>query len=84
MFESHQYWKITSESQKRKPCIVEIHYCPWYPFLQLRRYNTCREAIGIQGVQEKIFGLGSLWFLEEQIEALSIPLALVTSFLMFP
>ena len=35
---TYVYAKITSESQKRIPSIVVIHYCAWYPFLRLRRY----------------------------------------------
>ena len=29
---------LTSESQKKIPIVVVIHYCAWYLFLRLRRY----------------------------------------------
>ena len=31
---------ITSESQKKIPSAVVIHYCAWYIFLRLRHYFT--------------------------------------------
>ena len=39
-----------SESQKRIPSILVIHYCAWYPFLQLRRYIRCylKNSVGIR------------------------------------
>ena len=30
---------LTSESQKKIPIVVVIHYCAWYLFLRLRRYS---------------------------------------------
>ena len=34
----HMNLDITSESRKKIPSIVVIHYCVWYPFSRLRRY----------------------------------------------
>ena len=30
--------KVTSDSRKKIPSIVVIHYCTWYPFSRIRRY----------------------------------------------